>query len=179
MEQDDLSGIPGCAEIVADEPGLYSVLRYSRPLASFISGIPLFYIPTLSDAPLCFAVNLCNGKLSPVFVQLAPSVRTNIKSLPFLQQYVARGWEFTIASAAIFNTPKSIIVTTTYWNGSALYQPSLPPFDLMMKAEVTVDLSSGTLGVGFDFSGNVHYLFNRMVVRIVLYVHYLITSVVL
>ena len=179
VRQDDLSGVPGCAEIVADEQGLYSVFRYSRTLASFISGLTLFYIPTLSDAPLCFAVNLCEGTSSPVFVQLAPSLQTNIKSLLFLRQFVARRWEFTIPSAAIFNTPKSIIVNSTYWNGSALYQPSLPPFDLMMKAEVTVDLSSGTLGVGFDFSGNVHYLFNRMVVRIVLYVHYLITSVVL
>ena len=168
VEPADLSGIPGCAEIVADEPGLYSVLRYSRSLVSILSGLPLFYIPTPSDAPLCFAVNLCKGTSSPVFVQLASSLQTNIKSLLFLQQYVARGWEFTIPSVAIYNTLKSVFVTTTYWNGSALYQPSLPPFDLMMKAELTVDLSSGTLGVGFDFSGSVHYLFNRAMVSILI-----------
>ena len=69
---DDLTGIPGCAEIVADEPGLYSVLRYGRSLVSILSGLPLFYFPSLSDAPLCFAVNLCKGTSSPVFVQLAP-----------------------------------------------------------------------------------------------------------
>ena len=165
----DLTGIPGCAEIVADEPGLYSVLRYGRSLASFISGLPLFYHPSPSDAPLCFAVNLCKGTSSPLFVQIAPSVQTNIKSLLFLRQYVARGWEFTIPSAAIFNTPKSIVVTNTYWNGSALYEPSLPPFDLMMKTDVTVDFSSGTLDVGFDFSGNVYYLFNRVMVGICTY----------
>ena len=172
--QDDLSGVPGCAEIVADEAGVYSVFRYSRTLTSFISRIPLLYRPTPSDAPLCFAVNLCKGKSSPVFVQLAPSAQTNIKSLPFLQRYISRGWEFTFPSVAIFNTPKSIIVTYTYWNGSALYQPSLPSFDLMMKTEVTVDFSSGILGVGFEFFGNVHYLFNRLMVRSVLYLHYLI-----
>ena len=165
----DLTGIPGCAEIVADEPGLYSVLRYGRSLASFISGLPLFYRPSPSDAPLCFAVNLCKGTSSPIFVQIAPSVQTNIKSLLFLRQYVARGWEFTIPSAAIFNTPKSIFVTNTYWNGSALYEPLLPPFDLMMKTDVTVDFSSGTLDVGFDFSGNVYYLFNRVMVGICTY----------
>ena len=164
--QADLSGIPGCAEIVADEPGLYAVLRYSQTLASFINRLPLFYHPSPSDAPLCFAVNLCKGTSSPVFVQLAPSVQTNIKSLLFLRQYVARGWEFTIPSAAIYNTPKSILVNNIYWNGSALYQPSLPPFDLMMKTDVTVDFSSGTLDIGFDFSGNVHYLFNRMMVSV-------------
>ena len=169
--QPDLSGIPGCAEIVADEPGLYSVLRYSRTLGLFINGWPLFYRPSPSDAPLCIAVDLCKGTSSPVFVQLAPSVQPNIKSLPFLRQYVARGWEFTIPSVATFNTPKSIIINSTYWNGSALYQPSLPPFDLMMKTDITVDFSSGSLGVGCDFSGNVHYLFNRMVVRIVLCLH--------
>ena len=162
----DLLGIPGCTEIVADEPGLYSVLRYSQQLLLFISGWPLFYRPSPSDAPLCFAVNLCKGTASPVFVQLAPSVQTNIKSSPFLQPFVARGWEFTIPSAAVYNTPKSILVTNTYWNGSALYKPSLPPFDLMMKTEVTVDFSSRTLDVGFDFSGNVHYLFTRIMVRI-------------
>ena len=41
----------------------------------------------------------------------------------------------------------------------------------MMKTDITVDFSSGSLGVGCDFSGNVHYLFNRMVVRIVLCLH--------
>ena len=162
----DLTRIPGCAEIVADEPGLYSVLRYGRSLVSFISGLPLFYRPSLLDAPLCFAVNLCKGTSTPVFVQLPPSVQTNIKSLLFLQPYISRGWEFTIYSAAIYNTPKSILANNTYWNGSALYEPLLPPFDLMMKTDVTVDFSSGNLGVGFDFSGNVHYLFNRIVVRI-------------
>ena len=162
----DLAGIPGCGEIAADEPGLYSVLRYGRSLVSILSGQPLFYSPGPSDEPLCFAVNLCKGTSSPVYVQLAPSLQTNIKSLSFLRQYVARGWDFTIASATIFNTPKSMSVTTTYWNGSALYQPSLPPFDLMMKTEVAVDFSSGRLGVGFDFSGSVYYLFNRMMVSI-------------
>ena len=162
----DLTGIPGCGEIVADEPALYSVPRYGRSLVSILSGLPLFYFPGPSDAPLCFAVNLCKGTSSPVFVQLAPSVQTNIKSLLFLRQYVAHGWEFTIPSAAIYNTPKSIFVTNTYWNGSALYQPSLPPFDLMMKTDVTVDFSSGTLDVGFDFSGSVYYLFNRMMVSV-------------
>ena len=99
-------------------------------------------------------------------MQLAPLVQRNMKSLLFLRQYVARGWEFTIPSAAIFNTPKSILVANTYWNGSALYQPSLPPFDLMMKTDVTIEFSSGTLDVGFDFSGGVYYLFNRMMVSI-------------
>ena len=162
----DLAGIPGCGEIAADEPGLYSVFRYGRSLVSIISGLPLFYFPGPSDEPLCFAVNLCKGTSSPVFVQLAPSLQTNIKSLLFLRQFVARGWEFTIPSAAIYNTPKSVFVANSYWNGSALYQPSLPPFDLMMKTEVTVDFSSGTLDIGFDFSGSVHYLFNRAMVSI-------------
>ena len=162
----DLTGIPGCGEIVADEPGLYSVLRYGRSLVSILSGLPLLYRPSPSDAPLCFAVNLCKGTSSPVFVQLPPSVQTNIKLLPFLQPYISRGWEFTIPSAAVYNTLKSILVNNTYWNGSALYKPTLPPFDLMIKTDVTVDFSSGTLGVGLDFSGNVHYLFNRIMVSI-------------
>ena len=162
----DLSGLTGCEELIWDEPGLYSVLRYKRPLASFISGRPLFYLPTLIDAPLCFAVNLCKGTSSPVSLQLAPSLQINIKSLPFLQLYIARQWEFTIYSAVIFNTPKSIFVSNAYWNGSALYAPSLPPFDLMMKTDVTVNFSSSILGVGFDFSGSVYYLFNRALVRI-------------
>ena len=162
----DLTGIPECAEIVADEPGLYSVLRYGRSLVSFISGLPLFYRPSLLDAPLCFAVNLCKGTSTPVFVQLPPLVQRNIKLLPFLQPYISRGWKFTIPSAAIYNTPKSTLVNDTYWNGSALYEPSLPPFDLMIRTDVTVDFSSGNLGVGFDFSGSVYYLFNRMMVSI-------------
>ena len=162
----DLSGITGCEDFIADEPGLYSVLRYKRPLASFISGQPLFYFPTLIDAPLCFAVNLCKGTSSPVSLQLAPLLQMNMKSLPFLRPYVARQWEFTIYSAVIFNPPKSIFVSNAYWNGSALYGPSLPPFDLMMKTDVTVNFSSSILGVGFDFSGCVYYLFNCVLVRI-------------
>jgi len=160
---DDISGVTGCNEIIANEPGLYSILRYSRPVLSILSRTQrLLYIPSRSAAPLCFAVNLCQGMTSPVFVQLTSApVQNSIKTLSFLRPYNTRGWEFTIRSAAIFNTPESVPINNTYWNGLELYKPSLPPLDLTMKADVTVGLSSGTLAVGFDFSGIVHYLFNR------------------
>ena len=163
---DDISGVAGCNDIIASEPGLYSVFRYGRPVLAFVSRQPLLYNPSRSAAPLCFAVNLCKGMTSPVFVQLtSAAVQNRIKSLSFLRPYNARGWEYTIRSAAIFKTPKSVPVTKMYWNGLELYEPSLPPLDLTMKADVAVGLTSGTLSVGFDFSGIVHYLFNRMQVR--------------
>ena len=162
----DISGVTGCNEIIANEPGLYSVFRYGRPVFAFVSRQPLLYNPSHSAAPLCFAVNLCQGVTSPVFVQLTSAPAQNLlKSLSFLRPYNTRGWEYTIRSAAIFKTPKSVPVTKMYWNGLELYQPSLPPFDLTMKADVAVRLTSGTLSVGFDFSGIVHYLFNRMQAR--------------
>ena len=163
---EDISGVTGCNDIIANEPGLYSVFRFGRLVFAFVSRQPLLYNPSRSAAPLCFAVNLCKGMTSPVLVQLtSAAVQNRIKFLSFLRPYNARGWVYTIRSAAIFKTPKSVPVTKMYWNGLELYQPSLPPFDLMMKADVAVGLTSGTLSVGFDFSGIVHYLFNRMQVR--------------
>ena len=163
---EDISGVTGCNDIIANEPGLYSVLRFGRLVLAFVSRQPLLYNPSRSAAPLCFAVNLCKGMTSPVLVQLtSAAVQNRIKFLSFLRPYNARGWVYTIRSAAIFKTPKSVLVTKMYWNGLELYQPSLPPLDLTMKADVAVGLTSGTLSVGFDFSGILHYLFNRMQVR--------------
>jgi len=160
---DDISGVTGCNEIIANEPGLYSVLRYGRPVLSILSRTQrLLYIPSRSAAPLCFAVNLCQGMTSPIFIQLTSApVQNSINTLSFLHPYKTRGWEFTIHSAAIFNTPESVPVNNTYWNGLELYQPLEPPIDLMMKADIIVGYNSGTLAIGFDFSGIIHYLFNR------------------
>jgi len=162
---EDISGVTGCNEIIANEPGLYSVFRYGRTVLLSIGTLRTF-IPSHSAAPSCFAVNLCRGMTSQVFIQLTSApVQNRIKTLSFIRPYNTRGWEFTIRSAAIFNTPESFFVNNTYWNGLKLYQPLEPPIDLMMKADVTVGFNSGTLAVGFDFSGIVHYLFNRMQVR--------------
>ena len=159
---EDISGVIGCNEIIANEPGLYSVFQYGRPVLLSISTLRTV-IPSHSAAPSCFAVNLCQGMTSPVFIQLTSApVQNSIKTLSFLRPYDnTGGWEFTIRIAVIFNTPESVPVTSTYWNGLEFYQPSLPPLDLKMKADVTVRFNSGTLAVGFDFSGIVHYLFNR------------------
>ena len=152
-------------EAESDSQNIYSVLRYGRAMIARIDRQTLLYSdrrtePDLEN-PMCFAVNLCKGTESPVFIQLSSNIH-NVILTRFLATYVRRrNWDIQIYSAVVSKGGMSLdsSIVEEYWNGVSTFQPELPQFDLMIKTRSRVPFQTGSLSVDLSFSGNIHYLY--------------------
>ena len=158
-----ISRIEGCENIATTDQGLYSVLRYARTISATIDGQTLHYSdssnPPVVGKPMCFAINLCQGASSPLYIELSPETHTVLVS-EFLREYVDRGWEITIRSVALFETGLSMTVDfrEQYWNGIAFAIPEIPLIsDVIMIMESNARFNSGHLKIKMEFSGKAHY----------------------
>ena len=168
VKPEDISTLVGCQELDVDQSSetLYSVLRYGRTISALVDGEYMTYTeprsvfsPGASD-PICFAVNLCQGKSSPIHIDLSRPTQELLVS-QFLGEYsVNRGWDITIHSVVLSKAAMtSHPISSLYWNGISFFQPELPRFDVIVNTESTIPFSSGHLQVNLNFIGKFYYLY--------------------
>ena len=168
VKPENISMLAGCQNLKVDQSRqtLYSVLRYERSISALVDGENMTYIeprstfsPGASD-PICFAVNLCQGKSSPIHIDLSRPTQELLVS-QFLREYsVNRGWDITIHSVALSKAAMtSDPIPSLYWNGISFFQPELPRFDVIVNTESTIPFSSGQLQVNLNFIGKFYYLY--------------------
>ena len=166
VSADNIRKLHGCELVQPDNDAsdLYSVLRYGRAMVGRIDRRRLVYSdlriqPDLEN-PMCFAVNLCKGTESPVFIQLSPRIHSIILSV-FLRTYIRRNWDIQIDSVVLSKAGISLgsSMTDEYWNGVSLFQPKLPQFDLIVNTRSKAHFQNGNLTLDLSFSGKIHYLY--------------------
>lgn len=144
VERDDISSVSGCENIVAENAGLYILLRYEQSFALSIDGNSVLhnFSAEQDSAPVCIAVNLCRGMESPVFLGLPPNVQGISHQLPVIAPYNLNGWQYIIKTVTLYNTAINFSTAGMFWNGSDYYKPDLPEFDLRVNAEARAVLGS-------------------------------------
>lgn len=160
---DEVRFIQGCEGLQVDQNGLYSILRYHNNLTVLLSSsFRGDYNPTTSDAPVCFAVNLCSGSSSPVHITIPASSKKTLFSFDQIQKYIDKGWEFTFTEALVsyMGVSPPIPVPTQYWNGTRKVSVSVPDFDLRLKTTLRNTLTSNELWINLDFSGDLFHQAN-------------------
>ena len=164
---EDINSIGGCESIIAEEPGIYSVLSYSRSLQLSLDGSNVTHMST--STPICFAVNLCQEMESPVFVGLPREVQDTVKTLPVFQNYLSKH-SFSIDSVTMYNTVRTETVEDSYWNGVDTFYPELSG-DFKINTTATIVYSSSQQGfvrMKLDVDGVLFSLFNSINVSIII-----------
>ena len=168
VKPEDVPLLNGCQNLEVDQSSqtLYSVLRYGRTISALIDGENVTYIepqsassPGASD-PICFAVDLCQGQLSPIHVDLTGPTQELLVS-QFLREYsVNRGWGISIHSVTLSKAGMTVDpISSLYWNGTSFFQPELPQSDVIVTVESGVPFRSGHLHVDVNFIGKFYYLY--------------------
>ena len=78
---DDIVLIDECESLNVLDDGLYAVLRYNDSLSFSYNGIEYNYLPRYDDSPICFAVSLCDGKGSPVYITIPEGHQEDIEQI--------------------------------------------------------------------------------------------------
>ena len=130
VEQEGVSHIEGCESLQPDNPGLYSVLKYSgnRPLEIRIN--EEIQRHNTSKRTTCMAINLCQEMQSPLYIQLPQSVQDTIFKFAILDPYEEVRWSYSLDTVTFHSTKKSIKIGSLYWNGTQMYIPHFPGTDM-------------------------------------------------
>ena len=154
-EGDRVRTIEHCASLDVDSSGLYSLLLHHENIGMLVNSLPRNYVPSAGNAPICFAVDLCRGSSSPVYISIPAGSHDTLTSFTQLSQYINRGWQFTFTDAAVSRTGLSLpfSVPDSYWNGMTTVTPNIPNFDLRLNMTMNSMLTSNDLWLRFSFNG--------------------------
>ena len=169
VKHEDVDGISGCESIVASDPGLYMVLRYSRGFEVSMDGGSVRHRPiTPTDSnPVCVAVNLCRDVDSPVYMGLPSHVQSIVRQLPALVSYNQDNWQYSIESVALYSQARNVTIPDIYWNGTEIYSPEMASLDLKIETTATLNLESGLISSELKYEGSVSTYFpNEQVMQI-------------
>ena len=159
VSSDDLNSISECSRLTTITGGLYSVMLYRGLLTVKVHKE---YIQSQSNKslPFCFAVNLCEGASSPLYIAVPDEAQTYFKSMEFIHDLNSKGWIFTINSLTIsdsqidkkFKTPEPIM----YWNGIEYFISFRQQSNVVTSVKFNKEFSSDdTVKAKWVFSGNV------------------------
>ena len=149
----DIKATEGCNEITPTTHGIYSVLRYASTLSGEIDGQMYTYNNTKgSSDPLCFAVNLCQGKESPVFMQLSRTIQ-NIVVSEHLRRFVDKEWEIQLNTVMVSRSQIVTIINHAFWNGIKTIIPPLIKFDVRVTICIQAVFRSENIKMNVTFKG--------------------------
>ncbi|KAL5488776.1 hypothetical protein EMCRGX_G017770 [Ephydatia muelleri] len=157
-----LKKLRGCESIISDVDGAYSALQFNHPLRVKIGEESVLYNLDASS-PLCFAVDVCRGVNSPLYIALNPQAQKATLSLSYLQPYFLKGWRINMNSL-VMHTMNQLYELSDflYWNG--MYPDHFPSltYDLAVNLNLFVQLNYGDLILKLQFSGLGYGLFENI-----------------
>ena len=167
MSTDDLKNIDGCGKITTDAVGYYSVMLYSGSLAAKINKESVQFQSDGSSV-VCFAVNLCEGSSSPLYIAIPDDIQDVLQSLEFMRDLKSKGWTIAVNSLVIsdsqLNKKKSDMVKPiSYWNGMEHFILHNQPPNMLTNVKFNKQFSrDDTVKVNWAFSGNVLWLHDNI-----------------
>ena len=158
----DVKLVQGCERLKLDPSSLYSVLKLKHSITVSSNDDEQTFIPTATDSPICFAVNLCQGMSSSLHITIPESANDMLTLFDPVEQYIEQGWDFKFLQAAVSHHGifQPISLTGSYWNGMMNFNPVIPKFDLRLEAIIRSELASENLWIFFNFSGTLYHQSN-------------------
>jgi len=160
----DIERFQDCSELSALKDGLYSVMFYTGSLEVKLNEEK---IQLISDdyTSMCFAVDLCAGATSPLYLTIPNSAHSMIETFDFMQDLKDKGWDSTISYVIISNSSiLDEVPQHTYWNGNQLFSSNaLTPY-MVTKVSFNKSLANNNdidnnLKADWSFRGNITWLY--------------------
>lgn len=162
VESSEVEALEMCNLTTTYTDGLYSVLIYSGMLNITINSEEITYIPKSESNALCFAVNLCEGKMSPLSISVSKDANDMISDLEFMTTFNNNNWKINFNSISISNSAipaQDHALQGTFWNGVEDIAVNLESYNMILSNDISYSSLIADFGVSFSFAGKM-YLFN-------------------
>ena len=166
---EDLKTMSGCSKLTTATDGIYSVMLYSGSLTVKIDKESV-QLQTNKLSSFCFAVNLCEGKSSPLYIAIPDEAQTVLQSLKFMRDLENKGWTVTVSSLVISDFQireimNSVMVNSMlmYWNGKDFFKSYKHQPYMLTCVKFNKQFSiNDTVKANWVFSGNVIWLHDNI-----------------
>ena len=142
--------------------GLYSVLIYSGAMNISVSSEDMIYIPKSKSNALCFAVNLCEGKMSSMSISISDDINDLISNLKFMKMFHDNNWKINVYSLSISNsaklTKKHALQNEIYWNGVNDVVVNIDTFNVILSDDTSYLSAIKDFVLYFSFTGKMFLL---------------------
>ena len=163
--ESEVRKLQDCEFLILDKKGYFSVLLHNGPLNFSLSTSTLSIEQHSISVPkkgsfYCFAVQLCSGDASPVYLSIPQSLQAEILNVGFLKKYLRKGWTFKMQSFIFWRNIVKIsnISVSRYWNGLVHdYTPPMQESDVSIKMASTGSFTYKDTNASFYFDGSVSY----------------------
>ena len=167
-----------CSKLTTVTDGIYSVMLYS---GSLIIKVDKESVQSQSSL-FCFAVNLCEGASSPLYIAIPDEAQAVLQSLEFMRDLDSKGWTITVNSVVISNSQigkkqkSNIADSIVYWNGGKYFISDRKQLNLITSVKFNKQFSSDdTLKANWVFAGDILWLHDN-VNKVCMYVRTYIRS---
>ena len=159
VESSEMENLELCNFATTHTNGLYSVLIYSGRLILSIYSEEVTYIPESDSNTLCFAVNLCEGKISPLSISISNDASNALKSLKIFK---GRNWNVNFNSISISSSTIPLQQNTwlkgIYWNGLKNVAVNMEECNVILNVEMSYSSSIKDVDVYLSFVGTIYLL---------------------
>ena len=161
VSSDHLKDISECNKLTPITNGFYSVMLYSGLLKVKVNNE---LMQSESSSAFCFAINLCEGESSPLYIAIPEDAQTILQSLEFMRDLKSKGWSVTVNSLVISDSrireimPSVMLTPIMYWNGKEYFSYNQFPYVLTsvkLNKRFSVD---DTVKANWVFTGNVFWI---------------------
>ena len=155
-----VNAISECSKLTTTSDGVYSVMLYSGSLKVKIDKETV-ELQSNSSSIFCFAVNLCKGSSSPLYIAIPDEAQDVLQSLEFMYDLKSKGWTITVNSLVISDSRISInldydgLNTVFYWNGMKFLTFYQQKPNMLTGVRFNKEFSNGTIKADWDFTGNI------------------------
>ena len=155
-----VNDISECSQLTTITDGVYSVMLYGGSLKVKVDKE---FVELQSDGSIsCFAVNLCKGSSSPLYIAIPVEAQTILESLSLMRELKSKGWTIAVNSLVISDSQISKTLNpdaldpVQYWNGMKFFIPNQQNPNMLFGVKFNKQFSSNdTVKADWDFTGNI------------------------
>ena len=159
VESSEIEALELCNLDKAHSAGLNSVLIYSGALVLTINSEEIIYMPKSESGAFCFAVNLCEGRMSPLSISIPNDVKHSLQSMSIFN---TNSWNVIFNSISISNQiipmQQRKKQTETFWNGDKDLVTNLQDFNMVFDVNMSYSSWIKDIDVYFSFEGKMYLL---------------------
>ena len=175
VSSDYLKTIAECLKFTTVSDGLYSVMLYSGSLRAKVAK-ELVQFQSNGSSVFCFAVNLCKGSSSPLYIAIPDKSQDVLQSVEFIRDLKIKGWTITVNSLVMSDSQISTSETVKpilYWNGKEFFTSHRQQPNIITSVDFNKHFSSNdTMQASWNFTGDVFWFHDNInKVCIYVYVH--------
>ena len=157
----EVQDIQGCELLSLEPSGLYYIVRVNTNLKIRVKGQNLLYQYHLQSRPICFALDICQGKFSTLHISLTEKAGSVLTDFYPISQFKTAGWNVNFTTCKLSSLGLDLL-SNEFWNGTQNVHLDVQLYDTAISLTASGKLLNHNLTVDVSFTGEMFLKINTV-----------------